>query len=162
MFEAEFWVAVAFVIFLIVLGYYFQAHRKLVNGIDDRRDRIRAELDEARRLKEEAQTLLAGYQRKQHEVEQEAQAILAGAKAEAERLAGEATARMEEVIARHTRMAEEKIAQAEAHALADVRSAAAEAAVAAAESILTRSVKDKVADQLLADGIADLKSDLNS
>ena len=162
MFEAEFWVAVAFVIFLIVLGYYFQVHRKLVNGIDDRRDRIRAELDEARRLKEEAQALLAGYQRKQHEVEQEAQAILASAKAEAERLAGEATARMEEVIARHTRMAEEKIAQAEAHALADVRSAAAEAAVAAAESILTRSVKDKVADQLLADGIADLKSGLNS
>ena len=162
MFEAEFWVAVAFVIFLIVLGYYFQVHRKLVNGIDDRRDRIRAELDEARRLKEEAQALLAGYQRKQHEVEQEAQAILAGAKAEAERLAGEATARMEEVIARHTRMAEEKIAQAEAHALADVRSAAAEAAVAAAESILTRSVKDKVADQLLASGIAGLKSSLDS
>ena len=162
MFEAEFWVAVAFVIFLIVLGYYFQVHRKLVNGIDDRRDRIRAELDEARRLKEEAQALLAGYQRKQHEVEQEAQAILANAKSEAERLAGEAAAKMEELVARHTRMAEEKIAQAEAQALADVRSAAAEAAVSAAESILTRSVKDKVADQLLANGIAGLKSSLNS
>src|SRR5262249_3411971 len=161
MFQAEFWVAVAFVIFLAVLGY-FQALKKLVKGIDDRRDRIRTERDEPRRLKEEAQALLAGYQRKQHEVEQEAQAILASAKAEAERLAEEATARMEEFVARHTRMAEEKIAQAEAQALADVRSAAAEAAVAAAESILTRSVKDKVADQLLTDGIADLKSGLNS
>src|SRR5262249_13902739 len=115
MFEAEFWVAVAFFIFLGVLGY-FQAHKKLVTGIDDRRDRIRAELDEARRLKEEAQALLAGYQRKQHEVEQEAQAILASAKSEAERLAGEAAAKMEELVARHTRMAEEKITQAEAQA----------------------------------------------
>jgi F-type H+-transporting ATPase subunit b len=161
MFEAEFWVAVAFFIFLGVLGY-FQTHKKLVKGIDDRRDRIKAELEEARRLKKEAQALLAGYQRKQHEVEQEAQAILANAKSEAERLAGEAAAKMEELVARHTRMAEEKIAQAEAQALADVRSAAAEAAVSAAESILTRSVKDKVADQLLASGIAGLKSSLDS
>jgi F-type H+-transporting ATPase subunit b len=158
--EAEFWVAVAFLMFLGVLGY-FGAHKVLVKGIDDRRDRIKAELDEARRLKEEAQALLAGYQRKQQEVEREAQAIIAGAKAEAERLAAEAAAKMEEFVARRTKMAEDKIAQAEAQALADVRSAAAEAAVAAAESILARTVKDKVADNLLAEGIADLKAKLN-
>ena len=70
MLEAEFWVAVAFVIFLVVLGY-FGVHKKLLKGIDDRRGRIKAELDEARRLKEEAQALLAGYQRKQHEVERD-------------------------------------------------------------------------------------------
>ena len=158
--EAEFWVAVAFLMFLGVLGY-FGAHRVLVKGIDDRRDRIKAELDEARRLKEEAQALLAGYQRKQQEVEREAQAIIAGAKAEAERLAAEAAAKMEEFVARRTKMAEDKIAQAEAQALTDVRSAAAEASVAAAESILARTVKDKVADNLLAEGIADLKAKLN-
>jgi F-type H+-transporting ATPase subunit b len=158
--EAEFWVAVAFVIFVGVLGY-FGAHKVLVKGIDDRRDRIKAELDEARRLKEEAQALLAGYERKQHEIEREAQAIIASAKAEAERLAAEAAARIEEFIARRTKMAQDKIAQAEAQALADVRAAAADAAVAAASSILVRTVQDKVADNLLAEGIAELKDKLN-
>jgi F-type H+-transporting ATPase subunit b len=161
MLEAEFWVAVAFVIFVVVLGY-FQAHKKIVKGIDDRRDRIKSELDEARRLKEEAQALLEGYQRKQHEVEHEAQAILASAKAEADRLAAEAAARVEEFVARHTKMAKDKIAQAEAQALADVRSASAEAAVAAAASILARSVRDDIADKLLAEGVADLKARLAS
>src|ERR1700737_3520776 len=118
MLEAEFWVAAAFVIFVGVLGY-FGAHRTLVKSIDDRRDRIKAELDEARRLKEEAQALLAGYERKQQEVEREAQAIIAGARAEAERLAAEAAAKIEEFVARRTRMAQDKIAQAEAQALAD-------------------------------------------
>jgi len=160
MFEAEFWVAIAFVIFVGVLGY-FGVHRRMVKGIDDRRDRIKAELDEARRLKAEAEALLAQYRRKQHEAEQEAQAIVAGAKAEAERLAAEAEAKLEEFVARRTKMAEGKIAQAEAQALADVRSAAAEAAVAAAENILTRTVKSKVADDLIAKGIAEVKSKLN-
>ena len=157
MLEAEFWVALAFLIFLGVLAYY-GAHHKLVHGIDRRRDRIRAELDEARRLKKEAQALLASYERKQQEVEREAQAIIAGAKAEAERIAGEAAARLQELIARHTKMAEERIGQAEAQALADVRSAAADHAVAAAEVILARTVKDKVADDLVMDGIADLRA----
>jgi F-type H+-transporting ATPase subunit b len=160
MFEAEFWVAIAFLVFVAVLGY-FGVHRTLLKGIDDRRDRIKAELDEARRLKAEAEALLAQYRRKQHEAEQEAQAIVAGAKAEAERLAAEAEAKLEEFVARRTKMAESKIAQAEAQALADVRSAAAEAAVAAAETILTHTVKDKVADDLIAKGIADLKGKLN-
>ncbi len=160
MFEAEFWVAVAFVIFLGVLGY-FGVHKLLVKSIDQRRDRIKAELDEARRLKTEAQALLAQYQRKQQEAEREAQAIVASAKTEAERLTHEAEAKMEDFVARRTKMAESKIAQAEVQALADVRSAAAEAAVAAAETILTHSVRGKVADDLIAKGITDLKGKLN-
>jgi F-type H+-transporting ATPase subunit b len=160
MFEAEFWVAVAFVIFVGVLGYV-QAHKRLVKSIDDRRERIKAELDEARRLKAEAEALLATYRRKQQEAEREAETIVASAKAEAERLAAEAETKIEEFVARRTKMAESKIAQAEAQALADVRSAAAELAVAAAEKILTRTVKDKVADDLLAKGIADVRAKLN-
>jgi F-type H+-transporting ATPase subunit b len=160
MFEAEFWVAVSFVVFVAVLGY-FGVHKLMVKGIDDRRDRIKAELDEARRLKAEAEALLAQYRRKQHEAEEEAQAIVASAKAEAERLAKEAEAKLEEFVSRRTKMAENKIAQAEAQAVADVRSAAAEAAVAAAENILTRTVKNKVADDLIAKGIAEVKSKLN-
>ena len=160
MFEAEFWVAIAFLLFIGVLGY-FGAHKRLVNSIDDRRERIKAELDEARRLKSEAEALLASYRRKQQEAEREAQTIVASAKSEAERLADEAEAKIEEFVLRRTKMAETKIAQAEAQAVADVRSAASEVAVAAAEAILTRSVKGKVADDLLAKGIADLKAKLN-
>jgi F-type H+-transporting ATPase subunit b len=160
MFTPEFWVAVSFLIFVAVLGY-FGVHKLMLKGIDDRRDRIKAELDEAKRLKAEAEALLAQYRRKQHEAEEEAQAIVTSAKAEAERLAKEAEAKLEEFVSRRTKMAENKIAQAEAQALADVRSAAAEAAVAAAENILTRTVKDKVADGLIAKGIAELKGKLN-
>jgi F-type H+-transporting ATPase subunit b len=160
MFEAEFWVAVAFVLFVVVLGY-FGVHKLLLQGIDDRRGRIKAELDDARRLKAEAEALFATYQRKLQEAEHEAQAIVASAKAEAERLAAEAQTRIKEFVERRTKMAESKIAQAEAQALADVRSAAAEAAVAAAERILAHTVKDKVADDLIAKGITDLKSKLN-
>lgn len=160
MFEAEFWVAVAFVLFIGVLGY-FKVHKLLLKSIDDRRERIKAEFDEARRLKAEAEALLATYRRKQQEAEHEAQAIVAGARTEAERLAAEAEAKIEEFVVRRTKMAENKIAQAEAQALADVRSAAAEVAVAAAKTILTRTVKDKVADNLLAKGIEDFKGKLN-
>src|ERR1700687_3526191 len=155
--DAEFWVAVAFVVFLGGL-IYLGVHEMMVKYIDQRRDRIKAELDEALRLKEEAQALLAQYQRKQREAEQEAAGIIAGATAEAERMMAEAKTKMEEFIARRSKMAETKIAQAEAQALADVRAAAAEAAVSAAEKILTQTVKGKRADDLIAQGIRNVKS----
>jgi F-type H+-transporting ATPase subunit b len=160
MFDAEFWVAVSFLIFVGIL-VYLGVHRKVVAALDERQARIRAELDEARRLKEEAQQLLVQYQRKRHEAESEAQAIIANATAETERMAAEAKAKMEEFVERRTKMAETKIAQAEAQALADVRSAAAEAAVAAAEKILTQVTKGKVAEDLLAQGIEDVRKKLN-
>src|ERR1700681_949872 len=99
--DAEFWVAVAFVAFLGGLGY-LGVHEMMVKFVDQRRDRIKADLDEARRLKEEAQALLAQYQRKRREAEQEAAAIIAGAQAEAERMAAEAKAKMEEFVIRRT------------------------------------------------------------
>ena len=160
MLEAETWVAIAFVIFLAVLGY-LKVHKTMLKGIDDRRDRVKAELDEAGRLKDEAQALLASYQRKQQEIEREAEAIVASARAVAERLAAEAEAKLQEFIARHTKIAQERIAHAEAQAVADVRSAAAEAAVSAARTILARKVKDKVADDLLTEGIAALREKFN-
>jgi F-type H+-transporting ATPase subunit b len=158
--DAEFWVAVAFVVFIGGL-IYLGVHEMMVNYIDQRRDRIKAELDEALRLKEEAQALLAQYQRKQREAEQEAAGIIAGAIAEAERMLAEAKTKMEEFIARRGKMAESKIAQAEAQALADVRAAAAEAAVSAAEKILTQIVKGEVADRLIVKGVEDVKTKLN-
>jgi F-type H+-transporting ATPase subunit b len=160
MLEAEAWVAVAFVLFLGIL-VYAGAHRRVLDGIDQRQARIKTELGEARRLREEAQALLAEYQRKRQEADREAEAIIASASAEAERLATEGKARMEDFVARRTKMAEAKIAQAEAQALADVRSSAADAAVAAAEKILSTSATGKIADDLVARGIADLKKTLN-
>jgi len=158
--EPEFWVAVAFVLFLGVL-IYVGAHKALIGALDDRSARIKAELDEALRLREEAAKLLADYQRKQREAEREAEAIVAEAKAEAERVAAETRAKMEEFVARRTKLAESKIGQAEAQALADVRAAAADAAVAAAETILKDSAKGKIAEGLVAQGIADLRAKFN-
>jgi F-type H+-transporting ATPase subunit b len=158
--EAEFWVAVAFVIFVGIL-IYLGVPKLLLKALDERARRVQAELDEARRLKQEAQKLLAEYQGKQRQAETEAAAIIEGAKAEAERIAADAKIKMEEFVARRTKMAETKIAQAEAQAVADVRAAAADAAVSAAEKILTGSVKGKLADDLIARGIGDVKSKLN-
>jgi F-type H+-transporting ATPase subunit b len=158
--ETENWVALAFLLFLGLLAY-LGVHRKLTETLDQRQSRIKGELDEARRLRVEAQTLLAEFERKGREAEGEAAAIVAGAKAEAERMATEAKTRMEDFVARRTKMAEAKIAQAEAQALADVRSAAADAAVAAAEKILAAAAKGKVAENLLAQGIEDVRKKFN-
>jgi F-type H+-transporting ATPase subunit b len=158
--ETENWVAIGFLCFLGLL-VYLGVHRKLIDAIDARQTRIRSELDDARRLREEAQALLTAFERKGREAATEAEAIIAGAKAEAERLAAEAKTRTEEFVARRTKMAEAKIAQAEAQAVADVRSAAADAAVAAAQKILVTAAKGKVAEDLLNRGIEDVKQKFN-
>jgi F-type H+-transporting ATPase subunit b len=160
MLEAEFWVAVATVLFLLLLGY-LGVHKKLLDALDQRRIRVQAELDEARRLKEEAQNLVAEYRRKQGAADSEAEALIANARAEAERYAAESKVKMDEFVVRRTKMAEAKIAQAEAQALADVRAAAADAAVSAATDILTQGAKGKIADNLLEQGIRDVKAKLN-
>ena len=156
----EAWVAIAFLCFIGLLAY-LGVHRRLIDSLDQRQARIRGELDEAKRLRDEAQALLADFERKGRAAESEAEAIIASAKAEAERLAAEAKSRMEDFVARRTKMAEAKIVQAEAQALADVRSAAADAAATAAEKILSVSAKGKVAEDLLARGIEDVKKKFN-
>lgn len=158
--EAETWVAVAFVIFLGILAYV-GVHRTILDTLDKRSARIKTELDEARQLRDEAKKLLAEYQNKKGEAEREAEAILAGAKADAERLAAEADVKLADFIARRTKMAETKIGQAEAQAVADVRAAAAEAAVTAAEKVLTQATTGKIADALVTQGIADVQKKLN-
>jgi len=160
MFEAEFWVAVAFLLFVLIL-FYVGAHKKIADALDARTAKIKADLDEAARLRDEAGKLLAEYKRKQGEAEREAQAIVAEAKADAERVAAESKTKVEDFVARRTKMAEAKIGQAEAQALADVRAAAADAAVAAAEKILTVTTKGKIAEDLIARGIEDVKAKLN-
>ena len=158
--EPETWVAIAFVILFVVFGY-FGIHRTVLKALDHRAERIKAELDEARRLKDEAAALLTEYKSKRSTAEREAEEIISNAKAEAERIASETKAKMEDFVARRTKTAESKIALAEAQALADVRAAAANAAVSAASTILSQSVKGSVADDLLAKGIAEVRAKLN-
>lgn len=160
MFEAEFWVAVAFVILMGVFGY-FGVHRTILKALDHRRDRIQKELDDARRLKEEAAKLVEEYRARRASAEREAQDIITNAKAEAERIAAEAKTKMEDFVARRTKTAEGKIAQAETQAIADVRAAAAEAAVTAATAIMGQSVRGSVADELISKGIKDVRDKLN-
>ena len=158
--EPEFWVAVAFVVLMVVF-VWLGVHRTVLTALDHRSERIKAELDDARRLKEEAAQLLEQYRTRRTSAEREAAEIISGARAEAERIAADAKTKMEDFVARRTKTAENKIALAEAQALADVRAAAANAAVAAASTILSHSVKGSVADDLLAKGIAEVKARLN-
>src|SRR3954449_9620275 len=159
-YEPETWVAVAFFI-LMALFAYIGIHKTVLKALDHRAERIKAELDDARRLKDEAAKLLAEYQARRASAEREAEGIISGARAEAERIAAEAKTKLEDFVARRTKTAEGKIALAEAQALADVRAAAADAAVAAASTVLSQSVKGPVGDDLLAKGIAEVRQKLN-
>jgi F-type H+-transporting ATPase subunit b len=158
--EPEFWVAVAFVI-LMGLFAYMGVHRTILTTLDHRSERIRSELEDAQRLKQDAAKLLAEYEARRATAEREAADIVASAKTEAERIAAEAKAKMEDFVARRTKTAENKIALAEAQALADVRAAAADAAVAAASTILSQTVKGELAEDLLAKGITEAREKLN-
>ena len=156
----EFWVAAAFIGF-VALVIYLKAPAIVAKALDERADAIRSELEGAQRLREEAQAMLADYQRRQRAAEKEAADIVTMAKQEAESFAAEARAKLEESLARRTKMAEEKIAQAEAQATKDVRAAAADAAIAAATALLADEVKGDKAAGLIDDGIKQLKGKLN-
>ena len=159
-FDPETWVAIAFVILMVVFGYLW-VFKKAMIALDHRAERIKAELDDATRLKQEAAKVLADYKARTASAEREAADIIANAKSEAERIATEAKAKVEDFVARRTKTAEGKIALAEAQAVADVRAAAAEAAVQAASTILSQSVRGQVADDLLAKGITEVRQKLN-
>jgi F-type H+-transporting ATPase subunit b len=159
-YEPETWVAIAFLIFVGVV-FKLGVPTVLLKALDERSARIKAELDDALKLRREAEGILAEYRRKQSEAEQAAESIILNARSEAERMTAEAKAKVEEFVARRTKMAETKIAQAEAQALADVRSAAADAAIAAAETILVQSTRGPAGEALISQGIGDLRTKLN-
>jgi F-type H+-transporting ATPase subunit b len=157
---AEFWVAVAFFVFLVILVYY-KVPGMIAKALDERADAIRRELDEARRLREEAQKLLADYQAKHRNVGAEADAIVDLARREAEALAHETRASLKDTLERRTKLAEEKIARAEAPALDEARATAADAAVAAAERLLREKASGAAGAQLVDQSIRDLKGRMN-
>ena len=156
----EFWVAVAFVAFVGLL-IYKGVPGLIGKALDDRADAIKKNLDDARRMREVAQSLLAEYQRKASEAEGEAQKIVEQARREGEILRAEAERKATEAVARRVKIAEEKIARAEMAAIGEVRGAAVDAAVAASEKILAAKADGEIGQRLIADGISNLKSKLN-
>src|SRR5215469_778527 len=152
--DAEFWVLVAAVIFVIAV--FKPASRALTGGLDARTARIRGELDEARRLREEAERLVADYKARQQAASTEAEAIVAHAKAEAERIAAQSARDLDLALERRQRMAEDRIAQAEAKALDEVRAVAIDVAIAAAREVITAQIDGQRGSTLIDDAIVAL------
>jgi len=159
-FEPEFWVAVSF--FLFVGGMlYLGVHKKLAAVLDARAAAIAKELEEAKRLREEAAKVLDDYRRKQGDVAKETKEIIDLASREAEILAAETRRTMREQFDRRMKLAEDKIARAEAEALREVRAAAAEAAITAARTVIAAKLTPEGANKLVSQGIDALKGKLN-
>lgn len=155
-----FWVGVAFVIFMGVLAK-FGVHKKITGALDARGEMVARELAEARRLRQDAEKLLAEYDAKRKAAESEAAGIIAAANEEAKRLAAEAETKLNEFVVRRTKSAEDKIAQAEVQAEAEVRAAAAEAATKAAETILRSQMGGKAGEAAFSSGLQEVKAKLN-
>jgi F-type H+-transporting ATPase subunit b len=159
-FDAEFYVTLGFIVFLCLLGY-LGVHRMVLGALDARGKAIADELAQAVKLREEATALLASFGKKAAEAEVNAAAIIADARAQAEQLAKETAERMADFVTRRTKQAEVKIAMAEAQAAADVRAAAANHAVKAAEAMLRDQTRGDTGAELVARDISDLKNRLN-
>jgi F-type H+-transporting ATPase subunit b len=158
--EGEFWVAVGFVL-AIALLLWKGAHSLIAKMLDERAAAIAAELDEAKRLSEEATALLADYRARAAGAEAEAGQIIAEAKAEAARFAEDSRRALAQQIERRAAAAREKIAQAEAAAMHEIRSLAADAAVSAAGKLIAARLDAQRAGALIAASIEDLREKLN-
>jgi len=159
-YEPEFWVAVSFFIFIGVL-VYFGVHMKVVSALDARALLISQELEEARRLREEAEKVLADYRRKLGDVVMEVDNIVALATTEAKTLAAETRQSLKEHFDRRIKLAEEKIARAEMEAVREFRSVAVDAAIAAAQNLIAAKLTPDRAKKLVSESIKALKSKLN-
>ncbi|MGE3528386.1 MAG: ATP F0F1 synthase subunit B [Methyloceanibacter sp.] len=160
LFEPEFWVAVSFFLFVGTV-LYLGVHKKIAAALDARAAAIAKELDEAKRLREEAEKVLADYRKRQGDVAKETGAIIDLAAKEAEILTAETRRAMKESFERRMKLAEDKIARAETEALREVRAVAADAAIAAARTVIAENLNPETADKLVSQGIDALKGRLN-
>ncbi len=159
MMKPEFWVAIAFVIFVFLV--WKKAKVAIFGALDARADKIRAELDEAQRLREDAQSALAAYQRRQRDALKEAEAIIAHAREEAARIRAQAAAELEASLKRRESQAVDRIAQAEAAAVNEVRHLTVDLAIQASRKLLTEGITAKQADALIDQSIAELPKHLH-
>lgn len=154
------WVSIFFFAFVGLLVWK-KVPALIGDALDKRSTEIQDQLDQARKLREEAQHILADYQRKAREAEQEAEGIVAQAKKEAENFAKETRQKLEETLERRTKAADVKIAQAEANAVNEVRTAAIDAAIKASEELLAGQAKGDKGSELIKTSIAELKGRMN-
>ncbi len=157
--DAHFWVGVAFVVFLAVL-VMAGVHKLAWKALGDAGDKVRAQLDEANRLREEAQQLLSGIKADREASEKLAAEMLANAREEAARLQVEAQEKLAEQIERRGQLAERRIATAEAQAAADVKAAAADLAAQMAEQVLTQRLTGAKSDPLIDAAIGQMAGKL--
>ena len=158
--SAEVAVLVGFLLFVGLMIWY-RVPGLIAGLLDKRSERIKTQLDDARQAREDAQKLLASFERKHAETEREAEAIVERARKEAKRASEQAHVDLNESIARKLKAAEERIGQAETAAVREVRNAAASAAVAAASEVLSSKMDASQADSLIDEGIATVASRLN-
>jgi F-type H+-transporting ATPase subunit b len=157
--DPEIWVAIAFVIFVALAGK--PIYQRIGKMLDDRAAKIRSELSEAEQLRDDAEKLLADYQRRQRQAMKEAEAILAHAKDEAERIRKEAMVNIEAALKRREKQAMEKIAQAEAQAVTEVRNQAVSLAVLGAQKALAAGLDPSRASNLIDQSVAELERRLH-
>lgn len=160
MMDSSFWALVGLVLFLALIAYV-KVPAMITKALDARADKVRNELEEARRLREEAQAVLADFRRKTQNADDESDAILGQARAEAERMTAEAEAALDDMINRRTAAAQTRIAQAEAQALGEVRARAADIAIAASQKLLADQSGSAAAAKLIDSAIADVKARIN-
>ena len=156
--DPTFWVAVAFVIFVIAV--FKPIKGALIGGLDAKIEEIRREVEEAEKLREEAQSLLANYQRQQRQAVQDAENIVARAKEDAGRHRAEADEAMKEMVRRPEEQAREKIAQAEAAAIQEVKSMAVDLAMAASEKLLADKLVGDEGSRLIDKSISEIPQKL--
>ncbi|WP_375659097.1 F0F1 ATP synthase subunit B [Bartonella sp. MR30HLJHH] len=147
-----FWAFIGLILFLALL-VYFQIPQRVIQHLDARAKRIKDELDEALHLREEAQEILAEYQRKHAEAEKDAQEIIAAAKHEVESVIAEARTKAEEYVKNRNKLAEQKIAQAEADAIRMVSSSAIDLAISTARILIAKELDSNKADELIKESL---------
>ena len=157
--DPTFWVAVGFLI-LAILAVLF-VRKPILGMLDARVDSVRASLDEAASLREEAQQLLAEYQRKQRDAVKETEAMVARAKEEAERISRDGTEALEAALKRREELAIDKIAQAEADAVREVQRISVEVAIDATRVLIADKLDGARADTLIDEAISDISNKLH-
>ncbi|MBE7183562.1 MAG: F0F1 ATP synthase subunit B [Methylobacterium mesophilicum] len=158
--DATFWALIGLVVFLAVI-IYLKVPGMLAGQLDQRAERVRADLDEARRLREEAEGLRAEYARRKAQAEKDATDLVAAAKREAEQLVAEARAKSEDYVARRTALAEQKIGQAERDAVNEVRAAAVDIAVEAARKVLAAQADEQTNAAQFQSSVNEVRAKLN-
>lgn len=159
MLDSTFWTATGFFIFMALI-VYLKVPQMILGVLDTKISKIEQDLEEAKRLREEAQALLAKYERKRKSAQSEADDIIAAAEEEATRIAQDAKIALEEMIVRRTKAVEEKISQAEVQAVSEVRTKSAEIAVEATRALLVAQMADQ-GDTLVEAAIKDVGARLN-